>query len=267
MFVYYIVVAVTFIILIESKVKYVANGETTLENSDSDRTDLCCVGHNSKEGNEDEWLRIDVTEFAMHFFSFLSRSILEAELHPLKIPDVGRSLWVPFLPPLPATYRGLTCYFFSGSLYYLSEIESNSIVIASYKDKTLRIDATIVFDDVMLTYDYFVKLFFLRLRGWMEAEASVLVNINIDFDISAHKLTLNKLQLNSIESIQVFVHGNILMEQLISPFSNIVTGMAHKALTKEIERQATLIFRESFKWINFILSWNVFTCFQGYNSQ
>ncbi|CAK9817453.1 hypothetical protein ANTPLA_LOCUS9386 [Anthophora plagiata] len=169
----------------------------------------------------------------------------------------------PFLFP-PITYNTeMTCTFSSGSLYHLSELERHGTVIVLYGDKTFSVDANIAFDSILLSYDYFLKLLFLRQRGKVLAEAtSIWANIGIDFNMITCELTLKRLKLNNIESIRIFPDENNLVEDAIMPLANVLIFLVKTALIKKIEEQAAIFLREYLdRMAKNLCPWNAFNLF------
>ncbi|XP_076182772.1 uncharacterized protein LOC143154716 isoform X3 [Ptiloglossa arizonensis] len=145
---------------------------------------------------------------------------------------------------LPTEFSELTYSFSSGSLYYLSELERAGRVIGIYGDKTLGIYASITFDSILLSYDYFVKLLFLSEYGRIHAKATfVRVEIRIDFDIVGFKFVLKK-------SIKLSIHGSDLAKRFMTPFVKAWIFLTKKSTIKTIEEIATTMFREHLEKTN-----------------
>nr|XP_034185734.1 uncharacterized protein LOC117606865 isoform X1 [Osmia lignaria] len=212
------------------------------------------------EKHQEEWFRINLTDFVDHIMPLVSKYIVENEMDPLMIPDVGQSFRIvgPLLI-LPSLHAELTYSFSSGSMHYLSKLERNGTVTVSYTGQTFTIDGNVVFDSILLTYDYFIKLLFLRQQGKVFADASsVWVNFRINFNILNCEFTLKAIELSNIESITISIVGGTLMEQLITPFTNIVTFLIKKALMKMIEKRITELFIAHFDQMNEIACpWNI----------
>ncbi|XP_029039699.2 uncharacterized protein LOC114874522 isoform X2 [Osmia bicornis bicornis] len=213
------------------------------------------------EKHQEEWFRINLTDFVDHLMPFVSKYIVENEMDPLMIPDVGQSFWIvgPLLI-LPSLHAELTYSFSSGSMHYLSKLERNGTVTVSYTGQTFTIDGNVVFDRILLTYDYFIKLLFLRQQGKVFADASsVWVNFRINFNILNCEFTLKAIELCNIESITISIVGGTLTELLITPFTNIVTFLIKKALMKMIEKRITELFIAHFDQMNeTVCPWNIF---------
>ncbi|XP_043259696.1 uncharacterized protein LOC122401556 [Colletes gigas] len=208
----------------------------------------------------EEGLCLDFTEYIDDFFRLASEFFLRNELDPMTIPDIHRSFRLPFLF-LPTSYDELTYYFSSGSLYYLSEFKRAGGAIGVYKDETLSIDASIAFDSILFTYDYFVRLLFLENYGRIIAEAtSIRLDIGVDFNIIDCKFVLRKLRLTSVESMTMTLHGNSMAERLIIPITNVGIRLVKKLLTEEIEKIATEMFQEHIELMNENISpWKILT--------
>lgn len=76
-----------FAIFIEPYLVYMAYGESGLDN-DFDRKDLWYYGGNATKEDEDDWIRLDVTEFTVRLFPLLSKVMVERNLDPLLIPHL-----------------------------------------------------------------------------------------------------------------------------------------------------------------------------------
>ncbi|XP_029039706.2 uncharacterized protein LOC114874522 isoform X5 [Osmia bicornis bicornis] len=102
------------------------------------------------EKHQEEWFRINLTDFVDHLMPFVSKYIVENEMDPLMIPDVGQSFWIvgPLLI-LPSLHAELTYSFSSGSMHYLSKLERNGTVTVSYTGQTFTIDGNVVFDRIL----------------------------------------------------------------------------------------------------------------------
>lgn len=68
-----------FAIFIEPYLVYMAYGESGLDN-DFDRKDLWYYGGNATKEDEDDWIRLDVTEFTVRLFPLLSKVMVERNL-------------------------------------------------------------------------------------------------------------------------------------------------------------------------------------------
>ncbi|XP_076182771.1 uncharacterized protein LOC143154716 isoform X2 [Ptiloglossa arizonensis] len=181
---------------------------------------------------------LDLTEYVGDYFPLVAKYFLANELDPLTIPDIRQSFWMPSLF-LPTEFSELTYSFSSGSLYYLSELERAGRVIGIYGDKTLGIYASITFDSILLSYDYFVKLLFLSEYGRIHAKATfVRVEIRIDFDIVGFK------------SIKLSIHGSDLAKRFMTPFVKAWIFLTKKSTIKTIEEIATTMFREHLEKTN-----------------
>ncbi|CAK9817451.1 hypothetical protein ANTPLA_LOCUS9386 [Anthophora plagiata] len=218
------------------------------------------------EKEEGKYLfRMNFTGWVDKLLPYVSNFMVENQMDPLTIPDIHRSIWIegPFLFP-PITYNTeMTCTFSSGSLYHLSELERHGTVIVLYGDKTFSVDANIAFDSILLSYDYFLKLLFLRQRGKVLAEAtSIWANIGIDFNMITCELTLKRLKLNNIESIRIFPDENNLVEDAIMPLANVLIFLVKTALIKKIEEQAAIFLREYLdRMAKNLCPWNAFNLF------
>ncbi|XP_076753460.1 uncharacterized protein LOC143424943 [Xylocopa sonorina] len=195
---------------------------------------------------------MNLTELSGELLQFLSRFILENEMDPLPIMDIRHSLQIvgPYLFS-PAVYTEITYTFSSGLLYYLSEVERHDTVIVVYRDKVFSIDANVAFDNLLLSYDYYLKALLLQQQGKLFAKAtSIWASIVIDFNIISHKFILQRLKLKNIESIRIFFEGNTLIGRGITSIINVALLFVKSVLIETIEEQATTSLRRYFKQLN-----------------
>ncbi|XP_053979762.1 uncharacterized protein LOC128876942 isoform X1 [Hylaeus volcanicus] len=209
-----------------------------------------------------EALCVDLTTIADDLFPFVSKFIVASKLDPLTIPDIRKGYWM-CVPFMFGACGKLKYSLSSGLVSYVSKLERAGRVVAMYRDKRLRIDASIVFDYILFDVDYFVELLFLRGYGWLLVEAdSILVDVSVDYDILSFKFSLKELKLKRIGSMAIFTDESSLVEQLGTPVANIGLFFANEALTEEIERFATEIVEERLARMSVIISlWKILSLF------
>ncbi|CAL7942850.1 unnamed protein product [Xylocopa violacea] len=196
--------------------------------------------------------RMNLTELSDQLLQFVSRFVVENEMDPLPIMDIRHSFRIvgPYLFP-PAAYTEITYSFSSGLLYYLSELERHGTIIVAYRDKVFSIDANVAFDNLLFSYDYYLKAPLLQRQGKLFAKAtSIWASIVIDFNILSYKFILQRLELKNIESIRIFLEGNTLIGRAIASIVNVALLFVKNALIEKIEEQATMTLRQYFEQLN-----------------
>ncbi|KZC05110.1 hypothetical protein WN55_08717 [Dufourea novaeangliae] len=184
------VVATVFIVSSQHSTKYVAK---YFEQAES-------IYEEHRFEDEEEELQTDLTELINTFLPLVSKLIVAYELDPLEISDVRQNYSIRFAS-LPVAYGVLTYSFSSGLLHHLSDLERVDTAIGTFRDNTLSIDASLEMDSMLMSYDYFVKVLFLRQYGTILAEAnSILVNVRIDIDTIDCTFVLKKLKLHRIQA-------------------------------------------------------------------
>ncbi|XP_031847782.1 uncharacterized protein LOC116433637 [Nomia melanderi] len=221
------------------------------------------------EEEEEEELRMDITDLIGEFLPIASKLILACQLDPLPIPEFRQSLSLR-LKVLPDTYVSLTYSFFSGLLQRLSELEHVGTVIGTFKDKTMPVDAIVEISSLLFSFNYSVETTFLREQGRIHAEAtSILANLGIDVAVAdaarhgtGYKFVLREFKLQDIGSIEISVgEAGSVVGRLIASLGNLAIALANELSIKEIERRAATILRGYFEAATngSVSAWTIFS--------
>ncbi|XP_017891866.1 uncharacterized protein LOC108632075 [Ceratina calcarata] len=209
------------------------------------KTMLGCKG-------EQKGQQVNLTNSIDTLIPYISKYIVDSKMDPLKIPDVHQRFCVTDLLffPLPICI-GLTYSLSSGLLHYLSQIKRRGPVIITSKDGVLDVDASLTFDKISVSYNYFLESLILQQHGKSVIEGdSIWANIGLAVNTTSCKFAFKRFKLMSVKSIQVIIKEDGLINQLIMFIANIVVFLMKNTLIESIESGSTTALREAFKGMN-----------------